>query len=52
MNYESMLEQLDLTPLSQHQKFLKLISMYNIVNGTVYFPPGYIFCAKSFPLLQ
>ena len=49
MNYESMLEQLDLTPLSQHRKLLKLITMYNIVNGTVYFPTGYF---KSFPLLQ
>ena len=38
MNYESMLEQLDFTPLSQRQKLLKLITMYNIVNGTVYFP--------------
>ena len=50
MNYESMLEQLDLTPLSQRRKLLKLITMYNIVNGTVYFPTGYF--VQSFPLLQ
>jgi len=29
MNYESMLEQLGLTLLSQHRKLLKLITMYN-----------------------
>jgi len=48
MNYESMLEQVDLTPLSQRRKFLKLITMYNIVNGTVYFPTGY-FVQSHFP---
>ena len=48
MNYESMLEQLDLTPLSQRRKLLKLITMYNIVNGTVYFPNGY-FVQSHFP---
>ena len=36
-----MLEQLDLTPFSQYRKLLKLITMYNIVNGTVYFSTGY-----------
>ena len=40
MNYESMLKRLDLTPISQRRKPLKLITMYNIVNGTVYFPLG------------
>ena len=50
MNYESMLEQLDLTPLSQRRKLLKLITIYSIVNGTVYFPTGYF--VQSFPLLQ
>ena len=49
MNYESMLEQLDLTPLSQRRKLLKLITIYSIVNGTVYFPTGYF--VQSFPLL-
>ena len=48
MNYESMLEQLDLIPLSQHRKLLKLITMYNIVNGSVYFPTGY-FVQSHFP---
>ena len=46
MNYESMLEQLDLTPLSQRRKLLKLITMYNIVNGNVYH--GY-FVQSHFP---
>jgi len=48
MNYESMLEQLDLTPLSQRRKLLKLITEYNIVNGIVYFPNGY-FVQRPFP---
>ena len=36
-----MLEQLELTSLSQCRKFLKLTTMYNIINGTLYFPTGY-----------
>ena len=35
-----MLEQLELTSLSR-RKFLKLTTMYNIINGTLYFPTGY-----------
>ena len=31
----------DLTPLSQRQKLSILITMYNIVNGTIYLPSGY-----------
>ena len=41
MDYENMLEQLELTSLSQRRKFLKLTTMYNIINGTLYFPIGY-----------
>ena len=41
MDYESMLEQLELTSLSQRCKLLKLTTMYNIINGTLYFPTGY-----------
>ena len=43
-----MLEQLELTSLSQHCKFLKLTTMYNIINGTLYFPTGY-FIQNYFP---
>ena len=48
MGYESMLEQLELTSLSQRRKFLKLTTMYNIINGTLYFPTGY-FVQNYFP---
>ena len=34
-----MLQQLELTSLSQRRNFLKLTTMYNIINGTLYFPP-------------
>ena len=47
MDYESMLQQLELTSLSQRRKFLKLTTMYNI-NGTLYFPTGY-FVQNYFP---
>ena len=50
MDYESMLEQLEPTSLSQHRKLLKLTTMYNIVNGTLYFPIGYF--VKLFPIFQ
>ena len=43
-----MLEQLELTSLSQPCKFLKLTTMYNIINGTLYFPTGY-FVQNYFP---
>jgi len=43
-----MLEQLDLTPSSQHLKLLNLTTVYNIVNGTVYFPTGF-FVLSHFP---
>jgi len=52
MNYENMFEQLDLTPLSQCRKLLKLPTMYNIVNDSAYFPTGYFVHMQSFPLLQ
>ena len=48
MDYESMLQQLELTSLSQCRKFLKLTTMYNIINGTLYFPTGY-FVQNYFP---
>ena len=43
-----MLQQLELTSLSQRRKFLKLTTMYNIINGTLYFPTGY-FVQNYFP---
>ena len=39
-----MLEQLDLTPLSQRQKLIKLITMYNIVIMVPYIFPLGILC--------
>ena len=48
MDYESMLQQLELTSLSQRRNFLKLTTMYNIINGTLYFPTGY-FVQNYFP---
>ena len=47
MDYESMLQQLELTSLSR-RNFLKLTTMYNIINGTLYFPAGY-FVQNYFP---
>ena len=43
-----MLQQLELTSLSQRRNFLKLTTMYNIINGTLYFPTGY-FVQNYFP---
>ena len=50
MDYEGMLQQLmlELTSLSQRRKFLKLTTMYDIINGTLYFPTGY-FVHNYFP---
>ena len=48
MDYESMLQQLELTSSSQRCKFLKLTTMYNIIIGTLYFPTGY-FVQNYFP---
>ena len=48
MDYESMLEQLELT--LSHCKLLKLTTMHNIINGTLYFPTGYF--VKLFPIFQ
>ena len=48
VDYESMLQQLELTSLSQRRTFLKLTTMYNIINGTLYFPTGY-FVQNYFP---
>ena len=50
MDYESMLQQLELTSLSQRRKFLKLTTMYNIINGTLYFPTGYF--VQNYSLFQ
>ena len=45
----AMLQQLELTSLSQRCNFLKLTTMYNIINGTLYFPTGY-FVQNYFPI--
>ena len=39
MDYQNMLHCLD-TPLSVRRRYLKLITMFNIVNGQSFFPPG------------
>ena len=46
-----MLQQLELTSSSQRHKFLKVTTMYNIINGTLYFPTGY-FVQNLFSLFQ
>ena len=51
MDYESMLQQLELTSSSQRRKFLKLTTLYNIIIGTLYFPTGY-FVQNLFSLFQ
>ena len=48
MDYESMLEQLELTSLSQRRKLLKLTTTYYIINSTSYFPTSY-FLQNYFP---
>ena len=40
MDYQSMLHCLDIPPLSVRRRYLKLITMFNIVNGQSFFPPG------------
>ena len=35
-----MLHCLDIPPLSVRRRYLKLITMFNIVNGQSFFPPG------------
>ena len=50
MDYESMLQQLELTSLSQRHKFIKLTTMYRIINGTLYFPTGLYFVRNYFPI--
>ena len=51
MDYESMLQQLELTSSSQRRKFLKVTTLYNIIIGTFYFPTGY-FVQILFSLFQ
>ena len=40
MDYQNMLHCLDIPPLSVRHRYLKLITMFNIVNGQSFFPPG------------
>ena len=40
MDYQNMLHCLDIPPLSVRRRYLKLITMFNIVNGQSFFPPG------------
>ena len=38
MDYQNMLHCLDIPPLSVRRRYLKLITMFNIVNGQSFFP--------------
>ena len=40
MDYQNMLHCLDIPPLSVRRRYLKLITMFNIVNGQSFLPPG------------
>ena len=48
LDYNSMLQLLDIPPLSTRRKYLKLTTMYNIVANQSYFPPN-IFVRHDFP---
>ena len=48
LDYDSMLQLLDIPPLSTRRKYLKLTTMYNIVGSHSYFPPD-IFVQQNFP---
>ena len=45
LDYDSMLQLLNLPRLSVRREYLKLTTMYNIVSGHMYFPPRYL-CTK------
>ena len=40
MNYEDILHSLNLMPLQTRRKYLKLVTMFNIINGHLHFNPG------------
>jgi len=40
-DYHSMLCLLDLPPLTIRRKYLKLVTMYSIISGNMYFPSGH-----------
>ena len=40
MNYEDMLHSLNLMPLQTRRKYLKLVTIFNIINGHLHFNPG------------
>ena len=48
VDYDSMLHLLGITRLSTHRQFLKLVLLYEAVNGLTYFPPR-IFAPRSSP---
>ena len=48
LDYDSMLQLLNLPCLSVHREYLKLTTMYNIVSGHMYFPPS-IFVQSNLP---
>lgn len=48
LDYDTMLQFLNLPPLSARRQYLKLTTMYNIVNGSLCFPSG-IFVQSNFP---
>jgi hypothetical protein len=40
MSYDDMLHLLNLPPLHARLRYLKLVTMFNIINGHLYFPQG------------
>ena len=51
MDYDNMLHCLNWPRLSERRQYLKLLTMYNIVNGHLYFPEGIFvaFFVHAFP---
>ena len=46
LDYNTMLQLLNLPPLSVRREYLKLTAMYNILNGYIFILPFWNFCAK------
>ena len=47
MDYDSMMEHLNISPLSVHRQYLKLTTMHNIISGHFYFP-SHIFIPNNY----
>ena len=50
LDYHSMLCLLGLPPLTIRHKYLKLVTMYNIISGNMYFPSGhFVYYTSPYP---